>query len=93
MQDFDFFSCHCLPVSKIVLMRNVLDDDEGYIYQRLESNSTYLLTDRNTLDFRFLSLVKDGVIFYMGKDKDHLLVELVNGSIRVQADFGGGKSC
>ena len=66
----------------------------GYISQRLRDDSRYLSTERNTLDFMFLTVAKDGVIFYMGKDKDHLLVELVNGSMRVHADFGGGKvSC
>lgn len=63
----------------------------GYISQRLRDDSPHFSTEKNTLDFMFLTQAKDGVIFYMGRDKDHLLVELVNGSMRVQADFGGGK--
>ena len=39
----------------------------------------------------FLTEKKNGVFFYMGRDKDHLVVELVNGGLRVEAGFGGGK--
>ena len=48
-------------------------------------------TERNTVSFMFLTEKKNGVFFYMGRDKDHLVVELVNGSLRVEADVGGGK--
>lgn len=39
----------------------------------------------------FLTEKKNGVFFYMGRDEDHLVVELVNGGLRVEADVGGGK--
>lgn len=48
-------------------------------------------TERNTVSFLFSTEKKNGVFFYMGRDKDHLVVELVNGSLRVEADVGGGK--
>lgn len=48
-------------------------------------------TERNTVSFMFSTEKKNGVFFYMGRDKDHLVVELVNGSLRVEADVGGGK--
>lgn len=48
-------------------------------------------TERNTIQFMFLTEKKNGVFFYMGSDKDHLVAELVNGSLRVAADVGGGK--
>ena len=63
----------------------------GYISQRLEDNSPFLSTERNSIDFMFLTEAKDGLIFYMGQDKDYLLVQLVNGSMRVRANFGKGK--
>ena len=63
----------------------------GYITQQLGRGSSLLSTERNTMHFMFLTKDKDGVLFYMGKNKDHLLVELVNGSLRAQANFGGGK--
>ena len=66
-------------------------NEGGYISQHLEYNSPLLSTDRNTLHFMFLTEARDGVIFYMSGIRDHLLVELVNGSIRTQADFGGGE--
>ena len=72
-------------------MLNVPKQVGGYISQRLSDDSPYLQTERNTINFMFLTEAKDGVIFYMGRDKDHFLVELVNGSLRVEADFGGGK--
>ena len=61
----------------------------GYISQRLEDNSPFLSTERNSIDFMFLTQDKDGLIFYMGQDKDYLLVQLVNGSMRVRANLGG----
>ena len=63
----------------------------GYISQRLGRGSSLFSTDRNTMHFMFLTEAKDGVLFYMGKNEDHLLVELVNGSLRAQANFGGGR--
>ena len=48
-------------------------------------------TERNTVSFMFSTEKKNGVFFYMGRDKDHLVVELVNGGLRVEAGFGGGK--
>lgn len=48
-------------------------------------------TERNTVSFMFSTEKKNGVFFYMGREKDHLVVELVNGSLRVEADVGGGK--
>ena len=48
-------------------------------------------TERNTVSFVFSTEKKNGVFFYMGREKDHLVVELVNGSLRVEADVGGGK--
>lgn len=48
-------------------------------------------TERNTVSFMFSTEKKNGVFFYMGRDKDHLVVEVVNGSLRVEADVGGGK--
>ena len=68
-----------------------MNGNGAYMSYNLESNSPLRSTERNALEFRFLTEAKDGVFFYMGADKDHLLVELVNGSLRVQADFGGGK--
>ena len=48
-------------------------------------------TERNTVSFMFLTEKKNGVFFYMGRDEDHLVVELVNGGLRVEADVGRGK--
>lgn len=48
-------------------------------------------TEKNTVSFMFLTEKKNGVFFYMGRDEDHLVVELVNGGLRVEADVGGGK--
>lgn len=78
----------CRIESKVVHMN--AHNEGGYISQHLEYNSPLLSTDRNTLHFMFLTEARDGVIFYMSGIRDHLLVELVNGSIRTQADFGGG---
>ena len=64
---------------------------DAYMSYTLDSDNPLRSTERNALEFRFLTEAKDGVFFYMGADKDHLLVEPVNGSLRVQADFGGGK--
>jgi len=68
-----------------------MNGNGAYISYKLHSDSPLRSTERNELEFRFLTEAKDGVFFYMGGEKDHLLVELVNGSLRVQADFGGGK--
>lgn len=64
---------------------------DAYMSYTLDSDNPLGSTERNALEFRFLTEAKDGVLFYMGADKDHLLVELINGNLRVQADFGGGK--
>ena len=68
-----------------------MDSTPGNIYYTLTKDDPLWFTERNSLDFRFFKDAEDGVLFYMGRDADHLLVELVNGSLRVQADFGGGK--
>ncbi|XP_067032719.1 neurexin-1-like [Acropora muricata] len=76
----------CSTESKVVRMKG----EGGYISQQLGRGGSFLSTERNTMHFMFLTEAKDGVLFYMGKNKDHLLVELVNGSLRAQANFGGG---
>ena len=68
-----------------------MDGNVAYMSYHLDSDNPLRSTERNALDFMFLTEAKEGVFFYMGRDKDYLLVELVNGSLRVQADFGGGK--
>ena len=68
-----------------------MNGNGAYMSKTVDRDSPLRSTERNALEFRFLTEAKDGVVFYMGADKDHLLVELVNGSLRVQADFGGGK--
>ena len=56
-------------------------------------DSPLLSTERNTLEFLFLTnKATDGVFFFMGGNQnDHLLVELVNGRVRAQANVGGGE--
>ena len=76
-----------MTASTVVFMNGY----DAYMSYTLDSDNPLRSTERNALEFRFLTDAKDGVLFYMGADKDHLLVELVNGSLRVQADFGGGK--
>ena len=68
-----------------------MNGNDAYMSYKLDSDNPLRSTERNALEFRFLTEVEDGVFFYMGGEKDHLLVELVNGSLRVQADFGSGK--
>ena len=68
-----------------------MNGNDAYMSYKLDSDNPLRSTERNALEFRFLTEAEDGVFFYMGGEKDHLLVELVNGSLRVQADFGSGK--
>lgn len=84
----DYFF-HFSSESTVVLMN--VHKSGGYISQRLEDNSPILSTERNSIDFMFLTEAKDGLIFYMGQDKDYLLVQIVHGSMRVRANFGKGK--
>ena len=63
----------------------------AHISYRLGNENPLRSSERNTLDFQFLTKATDGVFFYMGGKKDHLLVELVNGSVRAQANVGGGE--
>lgn len=76
----------CAKRSTVVFMNG----NGAFMSYNLDSDNPLRSTERNALEFRFLTEAKDGVFFYMGRDKDHLLVELVNGSLRVQADFGDG---
>lgn len=85
--DFAITFLQSLTGSTVVFM----DGNGAYMSYNLDSDNPLRSTERNALEFRFLTEAKDGVLFYMGRDKDHLLVELVNGSLRVQADFGDGK--
>ena len=70
---------------------NILQESGGYISQTLSNDSPFMDSERNTIHFMFLTEKKNGLFFYMGRDKDHLVVELINGSLRVEADVGGGK--
>lgn len=66
--------------------------EKGHISYSLGIDSPLRSTERNALDFLFLTnKATDGVFFYMRGNKDHLLVELFNGRVRAQANVGGGE--
>jgi hypothetical protein len=63
----------------------------GYIaYKILTPNLDWSMKN-NRLSLRFVPLYPNGVILYLGSPTDHLVVEMLEGTIRVDINLGGGK--
>lgn len=65
----------------------------GYIFYRMLSHPNIDWSMKsNRVSFRFVTFDRNGVIVYLGKAKDHLVVELVEGKLQISTDLGKGSS-
>uniref|UniRef100_A0A7E4ULG0 Laminin subunit alpha-1 n=1 Tax=Panagrellus redivivus TaxID=6233 RepID=A0A7E4ULG0_PANRE len=62
----------------------------GHGYLQLDVSSSWNLRKRTVIMLSFMSYSPDGLLFFVGKDHDHLVVELSGGFVSLSFDLGSG---